>query len=86
MVVINQGWIIRETALSRKYIANEFTGEFLDINDTTYNILQIIKQEKCSVDALIQKLSAIYHIDCQYITDDVNELLRKLNLFGVIAY
>lgn len=86
MLVMNKGWIIRKTALGRQYVANELTGEFLDINDTTHSILCIIRNNNCSLEQLIIKLCELYDVESEYIKDDVNECVRKLNSFGVVEY
>ena len=80
----NNDYSVRKTIFGRIYLANKETGDVIDINQITVDILELIKQHNLTIDSLIDELCKIYDATPGEIRDDVEEIIHQLMEYNVI--
>ena len=74
----NDSYSIKKTLFGKYYVANQETGDVIDINQITAEILELIKSGFTTEESLINKLSMEYEASPGEIADDVKDIIILL--------
>lgn len=80
----NENYKLKKTVFGRTFLANQETGDVIDVNQITIDILEHIKKENLSLEELLEKLSLEYDATKEEIRNDVEEIIEVLKDYNVI--
>ena len=80
----NENYVIKKTLLGRLYLANQETGDVVDVNPITVDILETIKKEQPTKAELIMKMCAEYDAAESEIRADIEEILQVLSEYNIV--
>lgn len=80
----NENYVIKKTLLGRLYLANQETGDVVDVNPITVDILETIKKEQPTKEELITKMCAEYDAAESEIRADIEEILQVLSEYNIV--
>lgn len=80
----NENYVIKKTLLGRLYLANQETGDVVDVNPITVDILETIKKEQPAKEELIMKMCAEYDAAESEIRADIEEILQVLSEYNIV--
>ena len=80
----NDSYVIKKTLFGKLYLANQETGDVIDVNQTTAEIIEFIKDYDLSTETLIEKLCLEYDATPDEISEDVVDIIRLLKDYNVI--
>lgn len=84
MLVVNKDYELKKTIFGRKYLSNVVTGDVIDINDTTEDIIKKLKSNSMEMEDLIDMLCKEYSANYDEIASDTNEIILQLKDLNVI--
>lgn len=84
MLMFNHRFVLRTTLLGKHYIGDLETGNVMILNDTATYVLGLIQTSAMTHTELITQLSNDYQVLEEQIFDDVQELLDKMIMQGVL--
>lgn len=80
----NENYVIKKTLLGRLYLANQETGDVVDVNPITVDILETIKKEQPTKEELIMKMCAEYDAAESEIRADIEEILQVFSEYNIV--
>ena len=80
----NENYVIKKTLLGRLYLANQETGDVVDVNPITVDILETIKKAQPTKEELIMKMCAEYDAAESVIRADIDEILQGLSEYNIV--
>ncbi len=80
----NENYVIKKTLLGRLYLANQETGDVVDVNPITVDILETIKKEQPTKEELIMKMCTEYDAAESEIRADIEEILQVLSEYNIV--
>ena len=80
----NENYVIKKTLLGRLYLANQETGDVVDVNPITVDILETIKKKQPTKEELIMKMCAEYDAAESEIRADIEEILQVLSEYNIV--
>lgn len=80
----NENYVIKKTLSGRLYLANQETGDVVDVNPITVDILETIKKEQPTKEELIMKMCAEYDAAESEIRADIEEILQVLSEYNIV--
>lgn len=84
MLIFNKDYTIKKTIFGKRYLSNSITGDVIDINEITEDIVNKISTNNFTFDELVKKLSEEYSADVNEIREDTNEIIDLLRDYNVI--
>lgn len=84
MLIFNNDYILKKTIFGKRYLSNVITGDVIDINEITENIIYKISKNNITFDELVKLLSEEYSADVSEIREDTKEIVDLLKDYNVI--
>lgn len=84
MLVVNKDYELKKTIFGRKYLSNVVTGDVIDINDTTEDIIKKLESNSMEIEDLIDMLCKEYSANYDEIASDTTEIILQLKDLNVI--
>ena len=84
MLVVNKDYELKKTIFGRKYLSNVVTGDVIDINDTTEDIIKKLESNSMEMEDLIDMLCKEYSANYDEIESDTTEIILQLKDLNVI--
>lgn len=84
MLVVNKDYELKKTIFGRRYLSNVVTGDVIDINDTTEDIIKKLKSNSMEMEDLIDMLCKEYSANYDEIASDTTEIILQLKDLNVI--
>ncbi len=84
MLVVNKDYELKKTIFGRKYLSNVVTGDVIDINDTTEDIIKKLESNSMEMEDLIDMLCKEYSANYDEIASDTTEIILQLKDLNVI--
>lgn len=84
MLIFNKDYTVKKTIFGKRYLSNSITGDVIDINEITEDIVNKISTNSITLDELVKLLSEEYSADVREIQEDTNEIVDLLKDYNVI--
>lgn len=84
MLIFNNDYILKKTIFGKRYLSNVITGDVIDINEITEDIIYKISKNNITFDELVKLLSEEYSADVSEIQEDTKEIVDLLKDYNVI--
>ncbi len=84
MLIFNNDYILKKTIFGKRYLSNVITGDVIDINEITEDIIYKISKNNITFDELVKLLSEEYSADVSEIREDTKEIVDLLKDYNVI--
>lgn len=84
MLIFNKDYTVKKTIFGKRYLSNSITGDVIDINEITEDIVNKISTNSITLDELVKLLSEEYSADAREIQEDTNEIVDLLKDYNVI--
>lgn len=84
MLIFNEDYTIKKTIFGKRYLSNLITGDVIDINEITEDIVNKIYANNLTFEELVNLLSQEYSADVEEIREDTNAIIDVLKEYNVI--
>lgn len=84
MLIFNKDYIVKKTIFGKRYLSNSITGDVIDINEITEDIVNKISTNSITFNELIKLLSEEYSADASEIQEDTKVIVDLLKDYNVI--
>lgn len=84
MLIFNNDYILKKTIFGKRYLSNVITGDVIDINEITEDIIYKISKNNITFDELVKLLSEEYSADVSEIREDTKEIVDLLKDYNVV--
>lgn len=84
MLIFNKDYIVKKTIFGKRYLSNSITGDVIDINEITEDIVNKISTNNITFNELIKLLSEEYSADVSEIQEDTKVIVDLLKDYNVI--
>ncbi len=84
MLIFNKDYTVKKTIFGKRYLSNSITGDVIDINEITEDIVNKISTNNITFNELVKLLSAEYSANASEIQEDTKEIVDLLKDYNVI--